>query len=187
MNAPFNINSKSFKCLSDNVKFDTILCNQTIQYEKEPQKTIEKFVNLLSENGMLIISTYNLENKFYKNEKTDSRKINGFSKTDFHDLLNNYFQNIEIFSQRNISAIDTIGKNTKEISFIKDEVRSSLGKILLKFDKKSIFYKKYLQDSISRIGKSMEKISDGINDEDYIPTKFKNGDNPLFFIAICKK
>ena len=90
-------------------------------------------------------------------------------------------------SQRNISAIDTIGKNTKEISFIKDEVRSSLGKMLLKFDKKSIFYKKYLQDSISRIGKSMEKISDGINDEDYIPTKFKNGDNPLFFIAICKK
>ena len=33
----------------------------------------------------------------------------------------------------------------------------------------------------------MEKISDGMNDEDYIPTKFKNGDNPLFFIAICKK
>ena len=172
---------------NNNVKFDTILCNQTIQYEKEPQKTIEKFVNLLSENGMLIISTYNLENKFYKNEKTDSRKINGFSKDDFHDLLNNYFQNVEIFSQRNITTIDTIGKNTKEISFIKDEVRSSLGKMLLKFDKKSIFYKKYLQDSISRIGKSMEKISDGINDEDYIPTKFKNGDNPLFFIAICKK
>ncbi len=171
----------------NDIKFDTILCNQTIQYEKEPEKTIEKFDNLLTDKGILIISTYNLENKFYKNKKTDQSKINGFSKDDFHDLLSNYFQNVEIFSQRNINIVDTIGKNTKEISFIKDEVRSSLGKILLKFDKKSIFYKKYLQDSITRIGKSMEKISEGIHDEDYIPTKFKNGDNPLFFIAICKK
>ena len=59
--------------------------------------------------------------------------------------------------------------------------------MLLKFDKKSIFYKKHLQDSISRIGKSVEKFSDGANDIDYKPSEFKEGDNPLFFIAVCKK
>ena len=168
-------------------KFDVIFSNQTIQYEKEAQKTIERYINSLSKNGILIISTYNSKNKLYKNDKTDSRKINGFTKNDFQNLLENHFEKVSIFSQRNITTGDLIGKNTKEISIIKDDLRSSLGKMLLKFDKKSIFYKKHLQDSISRIGKSVEKFSDGANDIDYKPSEFKEGDNPLFFIAVCKK
>jgi 2-polyprenyl-3-methyl-5-hydroxy-6-metoxy-1,4-benzoquinol methylase len=172
---------------NDDEKFDVILSNQIIQYEKEAQKTIERYVNSLSKNGILIISTYNSKNKLYKNDKTDSRKINGFTKNDFQNLLENHFEKVSIFSQRNITTSDLIGKNTKEISIIKDDLRSSLGKMLLRFDKKSIFYKKYLQDSISRIDKSAEKFSDGASDIDYKPSEFKESDNPLFFIAVCKK
>ena len=48
---------------NDDEKFDVILSNQIIQYEKEAQKTIERYVNSLSKNGILIISTYNSKNK----------------------------------------------------------------------------------------------------------------------------
>jgi len=168
-------------------KFELILSHQTIQYEKESQKRIKQYRDLLTEDGTLIISTYNLENKVYRDKKNDGKKINGFTKNDFQELLENNFRKVSIFSQRNITNNDLISNSTKEISIIKDDVRSSLGKILLKFDKKSIFYKKYLQDSITKIDKSMERFSDTINDEDYIPSEFQEGDNPLFFVAVCKK
>ena len=92
-----------------------------------------------------------------------------------------------IYSQRKITASNIIRKNTRDISIMKRNMRESLGKALLKFDKKSIFYKKYLQDSITRIDKSMEVFSEKINEEDYIPSEFQEGDNPLFFVAVCKK
>ena len=143
--------------------------------------------DLLTENGTLIISTYNLKNNFYQNEKSDSRKMKGFGKNDFYNLLGEKFSDVVIYSQRKITASNIIRKNTRDISIMKRNMREYLGKALLKFDKKSIFYKKYLQDSITRIDKSMEIFSEKINEEDYIPSEFQEGDNPLFFVAVCKK
>ena len=171
----------------DDKKFNVILSNQTIQYEKEPEKRINQYADLLTENGTLIISTYNLKNNFYQNEKSDSRKMKGFGKNDFYNLLGEKFSDVVIYSQRKITASNIIRKNTRDISIMKRNMREYLGKALLKFDKKSIFYKKHLQDSITRIDKSMEIFSEKINEEDYIPSEFQEGDNPLFFVAVCKK
>ena len=171
----------------DDKKFNVILSNQTIQYEKEPEKRINQYADLLTENGTLIISTYNLKNNFYQNEKSDSRKMKGFGKNDFYNLLGEKFSDVVIYSQRKITASNIIRKNTRDISIMKRNMREYLGKALLKFDKKSIFYKKHLQDSITRIDKSMEIFSEKINEKDYIPSEFQEGDNPLFFVAVCKK
>ena len=66
---------------------------------------------------------------------------------------------------------------------MKRNMREYLGKALLKFDKKSNFYDKYLKGKNTKY----ENTAGKLNTEEYTIIPYNGKHNPLFFIAVCHK
>ena len=166
--------------------FDTIISFEAIQYAKDPEKQINDYFDLLTNDGILIISTANKNtSSFYKSGRvTDDTKE--FTKDDFLELLGRKFPDVKLYSQRLLSKKETISKSFS-ISKSKIALRNIAKNILLKVDKNSNFYKLHFQKTIINLRQQKKKVDSMYLQKNYVPLPFNKTDNPLYFLAVCKK
>lgn len=164
--------NKSVDC----IHYSEITNEGTVSKEK-----INYFYNILNENGVLIISTLNRNNKSLIFDNTHNYEF--FSKKEFMQLLETKFSKIELYSQKLITQKEVIDKKLILLLVMKNKLRFLLSTILLKFDKKSNFYNKYLKIK----NKKYENTTGNLNIEKYTPIPYNKKHNPLFFIAVCYK
>lgn len=166
----------------DDSFFDTIITFETIQYENNPEEKISRYNELLKKDGILIISTANKEKSILNSSDT----ANEFTKDEFIKLLSKKFSIIDLFSQRNISEINTnIELKTKNNTIPK--LKNAAKNLFLKLDPDSNFYKLHLQKTILNIREKNEKQNREKYNPTYIPIPYEDHHSPLIFLAICKK
>ena len=166
--------------------FDTIISFEAIQYAKDPEKQINDYFDLLTDDGILIISTANKNTSSFYNSEHVIDDTKEFTKDDFLELLGQKFPDIKLYSQRLLSKKETISKsfsNTKA----KIALRNIAKKILLKVDKNSNFYKLHFQKTIVNLRQQKKKADSIYLQKNYVPIPFNERDNPLYFLAVCKK
>ena len=96
------------------------------------------------------------------------------------------FSIIDLFSQRNISEINTnIELKTKNNTIPK--LKNAAKNLFLKLDPDSNFYKLHLQKTILNIREKNEKQNREKYNPTYIPIPYEDHHSPLIFLAICKK
>ena len=147
----------------------------------DAQEKIDYFYNILNENGILIISALNTNNKSFIFD--NSQNYDFFSKTEFIELLGTKFSKIELYSQKLITQKQVIDKKMNLLFILKIRMRFILSTILLKFDKDSNFYAKYLKEK----NKKYQNMEGKLNTEEYTIIPYNEKHNPLFFIAVCHK
>ena len=161
--------------------FDCILTFEEIQFKDDPQKTIKEYHKLLKDNGTLIISTKN------KDSGSDSHEIFGFSKNDLLKIIKSVFSRVEIFTQRNISKIEQKQDETNFFGSIYSKFKNSSKKIFYNIDKNQNFYKLHMQKTVLQFREKQYHVSQKKFDISYVPLPFNETDNPLYFLAVCKK
>jgi len=166
----------------DDAFFDTIITFETIQYEKEPERKISTYYELLKNDGILIISTAN-KNKSILNL---SDTANEFTKDEFIELLKKKFSIIDLFSQRNIEDVNLNIESKTESNTI-PKLKNAAKNLFLKLDPNSNFYKLHLQKTILNIREKNQKQNREKDNPTYIPIPYENHHSPLIFLAICKK
>ena len=179
------IQKSNFDKTSDKF-FDTIVSFEAIQYAKDPEKQINDYFDLLTNDGILIISTANKNTSSFYNSEHVIDDTKEFTKDDFLELLGQKFPDIKLYSQRLLSKKETISKsfsNTKA----KIALRNIAKKILLKVDKNSNFYKLHFQKTIVNLRQQKKKADSIYLQKNYVPIPFNERDNPLYFLAVCKK
>ena len=179
------IQKSNFDKTSDKF-FDTIVSFEAIQYAKDPEKQINDYFDLLTDDGILIISTANKNTSSFYNSEHVIDDTKEFTKDDFLELLGQKFPDIKLYSQRLLSKKETISKsfsNTKA----KIALRNIAKKILLKVDKNSNFYKLHFQKTIVNLRQQKKKADSIYFQKNYVPILFNERDNPLYFLAVCKK
>ena len=102
-------------------------------------------------------------------------------------ILSKVFSDIIFYSQLLLLKKDVLTPYFRYYSYGKQLIRNTLGSLLLKLDKKSIFYQSFLQKIISRFDKSSEIFNSKIFDKEYEPILFEESHRPTYFIVICKK
>jgi 2-polyprenyl-3-methyl-5-hydroxy-6-metoxy-1,4-benzoquinol methylase len=163
-----------------NKSVDCILYSEIIN-EVVTKEKINYFYNILNENGTLIISTLNGNNKSLIFDNSQNYEF--FSKNEFIELLETKFSKIELYSQKLITQKDVIDKRLNLLLLLKIKLRFILSTILLKFDKNSNFYDKYLKGKNTKY----ENTAGKLNTEEYTIIPYNGKHNPLFFIAVCHK
>ena len=93
------------------------------------------------------------------------------------------FSKIELYSQKLITQKEVIDKRLNLLLLLKIKLRFILSTILLKFDKNSNFYDKYLKGKNTKY----ENTAGKLNTEEYTIIPYNGKHNPLFFIAVCHK
>ena len=170
----------------NNKFFDTIISFEAIQYAKDPEKQINDYFDLLTNDGILIISTANKNTSSFYNSAHVTDDIQEFTKDDFLELLGRKFPDVKLYSQRLLSKKETIAKSFS-ISKSKIALRNIAKNILLKVDKNSNFYKLHFQKTIINLRQKKKKIDSMYLQKNYVPLPFNERDNPLYFLAVCKK
>ena len=170
----------------NNKFFDTIISFETIQFAKDPEKQINDYFELLKNDGILIISTANKNTSSFYNSAHVTDDIQEFTKDDFLELLGRKFPDVKLYSQRLLSKKETISKSFS-ISKSKIALRNIAKNILLKVDKNSNFYKLHFQKTIINLRQKKKKIESMYLQKNYDPLPFNERDNPLYFLAVCKK
>ena len=172
--------------------FDCVISSETIQHSKNAQKEIDLYYSILKNDGKLIISTSNKNApkkiKDIQNEKAD---INEFSKDEFIALLSKKFQNIELFSQRIIKDHEIQTSESLEKMRSREKIRNFFVKLIILIDPKQKIYTNFISkikfsEFVNMDEKKYTKEEKPINQK-YLPVKYKETDNPLFFILICYK
>ena len=166
--------------------FDTIISFEAIQYAKDPEKQINDYFDLLTNDGILIISTANKNTSSFYNSAHVTDDIQEFTKDDFLELLGRKFPDVKLYSQRLLSKKETISKSFS-ISKSKIALRNIAKNILLKVDKNSNFYKLHFQKTIINLRQQKKKVDSMYLQKNYVPLPFNKTDNPLYFLAVCKK
>ena len=113
----------------------------------------------------------------------NSQNYDFFSKTEFIELLGTKFSKIELYSQKLITQKQVVDKKMNFLFILKIKMRFILSTILLKFDKDSNFYAKYLKEK----NKKYQNMEGKLNTEEYTIIPYNEKHNPLFFIAVCHK
>ena len=164
--------------IHENNSVDCIIFSELVNEKNTSENRLNYFNKILKSNGILIISTLNKNNKslIFDNKSNNDY----FSKSEFIELLENNFSNIELFSQKLISKKDMKYKKFRLFTKLKIKTRFFLSMLLLKFDKKSNFYNSYIKNQ------SQDKTLK-INSKDYSIIPYKKNHNPLFFVAVCNK
>ena len=166
--------------------FDTIISFEAIQYAKDPEKQINDYFDLLTNDGILIISTANKNTSSFYNSGRVTDDTKEFTKDDFLELLGRKFPDVKLYSQRLLSKKETISKSFS-ISKSKIALRNIAKNILLKVDKNSNFYKLHFQKTIINLRQQKKKVDSMYLQKNYVPLPFNKTDNPLYFLAVCKK
>lgn len=166
-------------------KFDSIILFASSYSTHNLSSSINIFSKLLNDNGVFIISIFNGE----LNSKNFSKikNIEILTKSQSERILNNVFTNVTFYSQLLLSKKHILTSCLSYYSFTKKLVRSTIGNILLKFDKKSLFYKTCLLKILSKFDKSSEKYHEKLFHNEYDPIEFEKNHKPTYFIVICKK
>lgn len=152
--------------------FDGIISFENLT-EKNFYENLEIYYKLLKKNGVLVLAVKNLQNKLNTKD--------AFSINELREKIGKKFDVIEIFSQRFLEK----PKDTQiEKEFKK--IRKVMSQILKKFDKNRQFYIKYIQKNATKLDTYKEKIKK-ISDDDFIPKKYDEKIEPLYFILICEK
>ncbi len=165
------INNGNFK-----LDFDYILSFEILN-QKNISENLEIYYKILKENGTLIISVLNKQNKNLEKIQNNYK----FSIKELEEKLSPKYEVLEIYSQR---FLEKSVKNEKTNVF--KIIRKNIAKVLKKIDKNRQFYIKYFQKNISKLdslNENMKKISD----EDYVPKKYDSKMEPFTLILICKK
>lgn len=165
--------------------FDCIISSLILQHAKHDE-AINEYYRILKNDGLLIISTKN-KDLLLPNTNFDTEKINQLTREGLQTLLKQKFNNITLYSQREISKKEEVGRYLKYLDIIKGKVREYLGKTLLKVDKNSNFYKLHLQKTMLNVDASVNKLNKKFYNVDYVPKPYLKGSRSKFFIAICKK
>ena len=166
--------------------FDTIISFEAIQYAKDPEKQINDYFDLLTNDGILIISTANKNTSSFYNSGRVTDDTKEFTKDDFLELLGRKFPDIKLYSQRLLSKKETITKSFSSEK-AKTALRNIAKNILLKVDKNSNFYKLHFQKTIINLRQQKKKVDSMYLQKNYVPLPFNKTDNPLYFLAVCKK
>ncbi len=164
----YNITNANFESF-----FDCVISFENFN-KNEFSENLKTYFKFLKKNGTLIISIFNKQN----NGLEENNKI---SIAEIREKLSSKFKIIEIYSQR---FLEKSNKNQKKN--ILSISRTKLANILKKIDKNRQFYIKYFQKNISKLDSFNENIRK-IPDEDYIPKKYDERDQPYILIFICKK
>ena len=156
-----------------------------------PETKLEEFNNLLKDDGTLIVSILNNENQNLIYNKSDN--VEFLSKDELLNLLKKQFSQINLYSQKLVTKKEIINRRLHSFFLLKVKLRFFLSTILLKFDPKSNFYNKIIKTKIRRLNTEFADQSADIDNSnkvvsnDYTPIPYSENDNPLFFIAVCKK
>lgn len=177
-------------------KFNLIIALNTLSISNNINELLEKIGNLITTDGIVVISVLDKTLSTIQRELIDKTNISYFAKTDLEDILKKYFEDIHFFTQENIPEIKNVDdhkfKEIKKNKTIKSSIRNLIRRILLQSDKLDIFYLKYLQpryrafrgyryNTINTI-----KENDVIDEKyDIIPYDMKN--KSMFIIAECRK
>jgi len=175
--------------------YDYVFHSEILQDENNPEKKIKELYNLLKKNGSLIITITNKENlsQIYENSISSSDLSRCFTKDEFLKILKTKFPEVELYSQKLVTKKEIIDRQLHSLFLLKVKLRFMLSTILLKIDPKSNFYNKIIKTKIRRLNTEFADQSTDINNSntvvsnDYTPIPYSENDNPLFFIAVCKK
>jgi 2-polyprenyl-3-methyl-5-hydroxy-6-metoxy-1,4-benzoquinol methylase/mannose-6-phosphate isomerase-like protein (cupin superfamily) len=165
--------------------FDCIITLEEIQFRDNPKTIIEKYSNLLKDNGVLILSTMN-SSVFSDIIETDL-KVLGFSKDNLLKIIKPLFSDVQIFSQRNISNIEQKQQGITVFRDMLSKLKHNSKKILTNIDKNQNFYKLHMQKTVLRFRDKQYDVSKKIFDIDYTPISFDKSHNPQTFLLLCKK
>ena len=100
---------------SDAKKFDVIISFETIEHVPNYKELLENFYNNLNESGILLISTP--INKITTTNLNNPYHVIEWSFSDFHKLLENYFEIQEVYLQ---NVKEDLGYKEKKISLHKE-------------------------------------------------------------------
>lgn len=166
-------------------KFDSIILFNSSYSTHSISSSISKFSKLLNDDGVFIISIFNgeLNPKKFSNIKNVER----LTKNQSEKILATIFSNITFYSQLLLSKKHILTSYLNYYSSTKKLIRSMLGNVLLKLDKKSLFYQACLLKTISKFDKSSEMYHDKLFHNEYEPIEFEESHKPTYFIVICKK
>ena len=160
--------------------FDCIISTDTIHLEKNPFNTISKFHDLLKDDGILIISSFNPSalSHIYEKSKILSDPL---PKEKFLEILSTKFSKIEFYSHILFSQEKS---NQSLLNSCKNRIRFVLGNILNKIDKKGTIYRIILVKYLKPIDKSFNVQLD---EHFYLPKLYHEKDCPKYFVALCRK
>ena len=181
-------NSIEFEILDKNYlleenSFDAIIAFEIIQHEKNQSEALKKFFKLLKKDGVLIISTINKDVSQGNHNLSTNEINNELDRLQFLKVLKESFSEVNLFSQ-NIPMIDKTVK-------INSNIRASFHKLRLKFFmslRMHGLYRTLFNDTIaSKTNNDIANFTLDIKNTDYFPKKYVNGDQPLYFVAVCRK
>lgn len=179
------IQFESFNTDILNKKFDSIVLFESAYSTYSFSSNITNFSKLLNDDGVFIISVFNGE--FDPKTFSNIKNIERLTKNQIEMILSKVFSDIIFYSQLLLLKKDVLTPYFRYYSYGKQLIRNTLGSLLLKLDKKSIFYQSFLQKIISRFDKLSEIFNSKIFDKEYEPILFEESHRPTYFIVICKK
>ena len=157
---------------------------ESIQYESGNFNTLDKILNVLKDNGILIILVTNKDISSQMNFRTNyDLPQKEFLKDEFEKFLKRKFSNVEIFSQRLINKNDLKQKKLYLLHRFQTKIQLLLKHLLLKLDNKQKLYIKFIQP-VRQVNNQKLKHDDAIN---YEPIIFQETHNSLFFIGVCSE
>jgi len=164
--------------------FDCIISTESIQYGSGNFNTLDKILNVLKDNGILIILVTNKDISSQVNFRTNyDLPQKEFLKDEFEKILKRKFSNVEIFSQRLINKNDLKQKKLYSLHRFQTKIQLLLKHLLLKLDNKQKLYMKFIQP-MRQVNNQKLKRNDAIN---YDPIIFQKTHNSLFFIGVCSE
>ncbi|HOJ38323.1 MAG TPA: malonyl-ACP O-methyltransferase BioC [Ignavibacteriales bacterium] len=123
--------------------FDLIISNATIQWVENKKQLFDKFFDILSDNGLIAITTFGNEN--YKEIKnTFGVGLEYLSKDDYLNMLRNRFDILYEFEEKVTLKFNNIFDVLKHIKFtgVNGIIKLSLNK-----EKLNLYSKKYLENN----------------------------------------
>lgn len=177
-------------------KFNLIIALNILSISNNINELLEKIVNLITSDGIVIISVLDKTLSMIQREQIDKTRINYFSKIDLEGVLKKYFEDIHFFTQENIPEIKDMNdykfKEIKKSKTIKSSIKNLIRRILLQSDKLDIFYLKYLQPRYRAFRGYRYNTVNTIKENDVIDEKYDiipydTKNRSMFIIAECRK
>jgi len=148
--------------------FDCVVSFETIEHVSDYEEAIKGFHRILKDDGIIIISTPNKEIVSRGRDKPmNPFHIKEFTRDEFLELMNKYFINVELFSQKLQIDIKIRKKILRKI--ILTIIHLDFLKLHTKLKRRAVY------DSLSS---SIDNIS-----RDYTPVPYENNQRPLVFIV----
>ena len=157
--------------------FDVIFSFEEIQFLQEPKSLIVNYKKILKEDGVLVLSSFNKDSSTLNT--TEESEV-GYSKEELLKLIKAEFPRIEEFGQGII--LDEVDKSGV-LDSITSKLKTGTRMVLNNVDQKNNFYKLYLQSTVLK--QREKKLA--AKRIDFKPIHLEEGQNPLYYLFICKK